>query len=183
MGAFVIPETDWLPSNRPFYAARMFVSFWRVADGAFSVWEADRGHRRIVPGTVWKEDHWGLPHDLAGLVVEAKLGLTGGFWSCVQAGATFKSLDRKRTKPGRDIVRAHRAELDVAEGEVHHHVAQWQHGRATPVAPALDRFRAEWTALPAGMRLRVHWPSLETQIEPVTEARKRRKRGVVAAHS
>jgi hypothetical protein len=153
----------------------VIVSFWRVLDGQFSVWEADRGHRRIVPGTVWKEGPWGLPHDLAGLVVEADLGVADGFWSCVGAGATFKSLDRRPTKPGRQIIRAHRAHLDSAEAAVHQHVADWRAGRPTPVAPMLDRFRERWGELPAGMRLRVHWPSLETHIEPVTGVRKRRR--------
>ena len=153
----------------------MIVSFWRVSDGAFSVWEADRGHRRIVPGTVWKEGRWGLPHDLAGLVVEAKLQVSGGFWSCVSAGATFKSLDRKLTKPGREVIRAHRADLDTAEAAVHAHVGAWEAGRPTPVGPTLDRFRTAWATLPDGMRLSVRWPTLETQLTPVTAARKRRR--------
>ena len=140
----------------------MFVSFWRVHDGEFSVWEADRGHRRIVPGPTWKEGRWGLPHDLAGLVVEARLGVTGGFWSCVQAGATFKSLGRKRTKPGRAVIREHRMDLDAAEGVVHGHVAQWLAGKPTPVARDLDRFRHLWTELPDGARLTIRWPTLET---------------------
>jgi hypothetical protein len=161
----------------------VLVSFWRVADGGFSVWEADRGRRRIVPGTVWKEGPWPLPHDLAGLVVEAALGLSGGFWSCVEAGATFKSLDRKRTKPGREVIRAHRAALDAAEAAVHHAITEWQAGRQTPAGPALDRFRKQWAELPGGMRLRVHWPTLESRVEPLPDAPARRKRGFVSAHS
>jgi hypothetical protein len=135
----------------------VFVSFWRVADDAFSVWEADRGHRRIVPGTVWKEGPWGLPHDLAGLVVEATLG--------------------------RQIIQVHRAELNAAEGAVHRSITEWQAGRQTPAGQALDRFRGEWAELPAGMRLRVRWPTLESQIEQLPDAGRRHRRGFVSAHS
>ena len=156
----------------------MRVSFWRVSDNAFNVWEADRGHRRLVPGTVWKEGLWGLPHDLAGLVVEARLGLQGGFWSCVGAGATFKSLDRKLTKPGRQIIREHRRELDAAEATVHGHVAAWLAGKQTPLRSDLDRFRTLWAELPEGQRLVVQWPTLETHTEPVAVTRKRRKQRI-----
>ena len=152
----------------------MLVSFWRIDDDRFSAWQADRGHRRIVPGTVWKEGPWGLPHDLAGLVVEAQLGIHGGFWSCVEAGATFKSLGRKQTKPGRDIIRVHRRQLDEAESAVHSHVGRWVAGQPTPMHAGLDRFRGLWQSLPAGMRLTVGWPSLVTRVEPVTAPRTRR---------
>lgn len=137
----------------------MRVTFWRFGDGRFSRWVADRGKRRIVPGTVWGESET-LPHDLAGMVVEATLPLDWGFWACVAAGATFESTGRRRTEPGRAVIRAHRAELDAAEHAAHEHVARWQRGDPTPAAEALDDMARRWAALGKGKTLTVEWPTL-----------------------
>ena len=56
-----------------------------------------------------------LPHDLATFVIEQALGIERGFWGCVAAGATFRSLGRRRTAPGVEVIRRHRAQLDDAE--------------------------------------------------------------------
>jgi hypothetical protein len=45
--------------------------------------------------------HTDLPHDLAQFVVEAALGLEAGFWNLVANRATFKSVGRRQTVPGR----------------------------------------------------------------------------------
>lgn len=100
-----------------------------------------------------------LPHDLAQFVVEATLGLEEGFWNLVANGATFKSLGRRQTKPGRQLIAAHRAELNEAEKVVNAHVAAWRDGDPTPVGPALDAMLARWRALRVGEELVVEWPT------------------------
>jgi hypothetical protein len=79
-----------------------------------------------------------LPHDLAQLVVEAGLGLEHGFWNLVANGATFRSLGRRPTRPGRQLIAAYRAELNEAENVVNAQVQAWRDGRPTPVGPELD---------------------------------------------
>lgn len=123
-----------------------------------------------------------LPHDLAQFVVELTLGLEEGFWNLVANGATFKSLGRRQTKPGRQLIAAHRAELNEAEKVVNAHVAAWRDGDPTPVGPALDAMLARWRALRVGEELVVEWPTwrLPRPSPPVRRApRQRRPRRVV----
>ncbi len=68
-------------------------------------WEAVRGKRARIPGTLMGYGA-GLPHDLAQYVVEAATGFDRGFWGLVARGATFRSMRRRRTKPGRAVVAA-----------------------------------------------------------------------------
>jgi hypothetical protein len=91
--------------------------------------------------------------------VEVTFGLEEGFWNLVANGATFKSLGRRRTKPGRQLIAAHRAALNEAEKVVNDHVAAWRDGEPTPVGPALDAMLARWRALPVGEELVVEWPT------------------------
>lgn len=105
-----------------------------------------------------RASHTDLPHDLAQFVVEAALGLEG-FWNLLANGATFKSLGRHQTKPGRRLIADHRAELNEAEGIVNVHVAAWRDGDPTPVGPALDAMLARWRALRVGEELVVEWPT------------------------
>jgi hypothetical protein len=100
-----------------------------------------------------------LPHDLAQFVVEATLGLEHGFWNLVANGATFKSIGRRRTKPGRQLIVTHRQELNEAEKVVNAHVATWHRGAPTPAGPALDSMLARWRALAIGEELVVEWPT------------------------
>jgi len=100
-----------------------------------------------------------LPHDLAQLVVEANLGVEHGFWNLLANGATFKSIGRRRTKPGRHLIVAHREELNAAEGAVNAHVDAWREGRPTLAGPALDAMLARWQSLPVGEELVVEWPT------------------------
>lgn len=91
-----------------------------------------------------------LPHDLAQLVVERELGLDHGFWGCVAAGATFRTLvrgGRKRTRPGVEIIRAHVEEIDAAEHLFHGHVGRWLRGEDTPARAALDEALAAWQSI------------------------------------
>ena len=63
-----------------------------------------------------------LPHDLAHFVVEAGLGLEHGFWNLVANGASFRSLGRRPTRPGRQLIAAYRVELNQAEWTVNDQV-------------------------------------------------------------
>jgi hypothetical protein len=102
-----------------------------------------------------------MPHDLEQLVFEATVGLEHGFWGSVAQGATFRSLGRKRTKPGRDVIRRHRIEIDLAEHIVHDHVDRWRAGKPTPCAERLEEFDARWRALDDRGSITVVWPTLE----------------------
>src|SRR5688500_15667644 len=117
-----------------------------------------------------------VPHDLATFVIEAELGISHGFWGCVAAGATFKSLGRRRTEPGRAVIRRHAAELDEAEALVNEVYFAWRRGEATPAGPALDAALAAWSRLPEGGSLTFDWP---TWARPVAGGRgDRRTRAV-----
>jgi hypothetical protein len=100
-----------------------------------------------------------LKQALAQFVVEAALGLEEGFWNLVANGASFKSIERRRTKPGRQLIADHRAELNEVEEIVNVHVAAWRDGDPTPVGPALDAMLARWRALRVGEELVVEWPT------------------------
>jgi hypothetical protein len=100
-----------------------------------------------------------LPHDLAQLVVEAGLGLEHGFWNLAANGATFESIGRRRTKPGRQLIAAYRSELNEAEGIVNAQVQAWRDGRPTPAGPALRAMVARWRALRPGEELVVELPT------------------------
>ena len=106
-----------------------------------------------------RASHTDLPHDLAQFVVEAALGLEEGFWNLVANGATFKSLGRRPTKPGRQLIADHRAELNQAEGIVSAHVEAWRDGNPTSLGPALDAMLARWRGLHVGEELVVEWPT------------------------
>ena len=80
-------------------------------------------------------------------------------WNLVANGASFKSVGRRQTKPGRQLIADHRSELNQAEGVVNVHVAAWRDGDPTPVGPALEAMLARWRALPFGEELVVEWPT------------------------
>lgn len=121
-------------------------------------WDATRGKRTRVPGTLMAAGK-GLPHDLAQYVIEASTGYKHGFWGLVAQGATFKSTGRRRTKPGRAVIAAHRDELAGAERLAGLHMAQWKAQVASPVSANLDRAQAQWNELHPGERLQFAWPS------------------------
>jgi len=113
------------------------VTFSKVDDGRGCRWDAVRGKRTRVPGPTMAAGRT-LPHDLSTFVVEAELGLPAGFWGCVAAGATFRSLPRRRTEQGTLVIREHTADLDRAEAVVGAEVGAWQRGEQPRTAPALD---------------------------------------------
>lgn len=137
------------------------VTFTKLVEKRVTTWTAVRGKRTVVPGSTMALGWGGMPHDLEQMVVEAVVGLEHGFWGSVAQGATFRSLGRKRTKPGRDVIRRNRIELDLSEHIVHDHVDRWRAGKATPCAAALTEFDRRWRALADGESLTVVWPTLE----------------------
>jgi hypothetical protein len=138
----------------------MYVTFQKLVEKRVSTWEAVRGKTIRVPGTTMALGRGDLPHDLTQLVVEATMGINDGFWGCIAAGATFRSTGRKRTRPGRAIIAAHREGLAEAERVVGMHVNAWKTGNATPIGEALNTFDEFWRSLDDGGSLRVEWPTL-----------------------
>jgi hypothetical protein len=151
----------------PIYNFRMRVEFCkrehkgRVLAG----WDATRGKRTRVPGAVMAAGK-SIPHDLAQYVIEASAGYHNGFWDLVVRGATFKSTGRRRTKPGRAVIAAHRDELAGVEKLAGLHKAGWKARRSSPVTDNLDRAMAQWNELEPEQRLVFIWPSPHGAIVP-----------------
>jgi len=121
-------------------------------------WTATRGKRTEVPGSYMPAGK-DIPHDLGQYVVEAATGYADGFWGLIDRGATFKSTGRKATRPGRAIIRDHRAELDASEGLAGAHLAAWRAGEISDVSDALTVAYDQWQALAPGEHLVFEWPS------------------------
>ena len=138
----------------------MRVEFFKVDSHGrqLSAWEATRGKRTRVPGTVMAAGK-GIPHDLAQYVIEAATGYRNGFWELVSKGATFKSTGRRRTKPGRAVIVEHRSELAGAEELAGLHLARWRGGDRSAVSDALSRALHQWRGLSADEHLAFEWPS------------------------
>ena len=134
------------------------VMFSRHREKGLCSWEALIGKRTRVPGTTMAAGA-GLPHDLAQYVIEAASACDDGFWGCVAKGATFKSTGRRRTKPGRAVIAAHRSGIVASEQLAGLHLASWRLGERTPVTAALDRALAQWRRLREGEQLTFDWPS------------------------
>ncbi len=132
----------------------MTVTFRRQGRGCS--WTALRPPRSVVPGPTMAAGG-DLPHDLATFVVEDALDLAHGFWGCVAAGATFKTLGRKRTPQGTQVIARHLEDLDAAETRVNEVYFAWRAGRPTEVDEALDVMLARWRAVPDGGELVVEW--------------------------
>jgi hypothetical protein len=146
------------------------VTFTKMVEKRVTTWTAVRGKRTVVPGTTMALGRGGMPHDLEQFVVEAVVGLEHGFWGAVADGATFRSLGRKRTRPGRDVIRRYKVEIELSEHIVHDHVDRWRAGRPTPCADRLTEFDARWRALPDRGSLTVVWPTLEVLDAPAAVA-------------
>ena len=101
-----------------------------------------------------------LPHDLSTFVIERSLRVEHGFWGCVSKGATFRSLGRRRTEPGRAVIRAHVADLNAAEKLVNEAYLRWRRGVDTPLGPDLDEMLDRWRKLEEDdeEELVVEWP-------------------------
>jgi hypothetical protein len=143
----------------------MRVEFYKQgANGRrLAAWEATRGKRTNIPGTVMAEGK-SIPHDLAQYVIEAATGYRDGFWDLVAKGATFKSTGRRRTKPGRRVIAEHRTQLAGAERLAGLHLAHWHAQRPSPVTDALNHAFAQWRELSTQQRLAFEWPSAHGQV-------------------
>ena len=154
------------------------MTFRKLDGGRLCTWDALRGKRTRVPGTTMASGKT-LPHDVSTFVVEAELGLRHGFWGCVADGATFRTLGRRRTKPGRRVIQEHVAELDDAELRVNAEVWAWHQGVKSRTAPALDAMLARWQALPVDGELVLHWQGPDgPQLHPGDQRRVRARAAV-----
>ncbi|MCU1485281.1 MAG: hypothetical protein JWN67_2027 [Actinomycetia bacterium] len=126
-------------------------------------WDAVRGARTRIPGS-YMPAGVDVPHDVLQYVVEAATGFRHGFWGLLSDGATFKSTGRRRTKPGRQLIAEHRAELQTAEHLPHEHVTAWRAGERTPVTALIDVAFEQWRSLDAGEVLVFEWPSPEGRV-------------------
>ena len=121
-------------------------------------WEAHCAKRRRVPGP-YMPAGVDIPHDLLQYVVEAASGMRHGFWGLIDEGATFKSTGRKRTKPGRAVIRAHEDELQEAEHLPGVYVAAWRAGEQGEIVTLVDTAYRQWLSLGPGDHLVFEWPS------------------------
>lgn len=134
----------------------MRVTFTKSDNGRTCGWVAVRPPRTVVPGATMAAGG-DIPHDLSTFVIEQALGIEHGFWGCVAAGATFRSLGRKRTDQGRAVIRRHLPELDDAERRVNEVYIAWRRGEPTPATDALDATLADWRRVPRGGDLVLEW--------------------------
>ena len=134
------------------------VDFFRDDESRVSGWEAVRGKRTRIPGSVMGLGRGVISHDLAQYVIEAATGYQNGFWGLLAQGATFKSTGRRRTRPGRAVIAAHRQDLLASEHLAGAYLAAWKAGAASPVTAALDRAAGQFSRLQPGERLRFEWP-------------------------
>lgn len=132
----------------------MTVTFHRR--GRTCSWTALRPPRSMVPGPAMAAGG-DLPHDLYTFVIEDALDLEFGFWGCVAAGATFKTLGRKRTPQGKAVIDQHLDELQAAEARVNEIYFAWREGRPTPLDHDLDSMLARWRDVPDGGDLFAEW--------------------------
>jgi hypothetical protein len=139
--------------------AIVWVEFYRDDEARVSCWEAVRGKRTRVPGSVMALGRGVISHDLAQYVIEAATGYQHGFWGLLAKGATFKSTGRRRTRPGRAVIAAHRQDLVESEHLAAVHMAAWGAGEQTAVTEALSRAADQFFRLQRGERLRFEWPS------------------------
>lgn len=137
----------------------MRVAFYRDDENRVTGWNAVRGKRTRIPGTVMALGRGDISHDLAQYVVEAATGYQTGFWGLLSRGATFRSTGRKRTQPGRALIVAHRDDLDQAEQIAAIHIAGWRSGKDDPVSYALRAAASQFSSLGRGEELVYEWPS------------------------
>ena len=160
----------------------MRVAFYKVDDGRLCAWTALIPKRRPLQGTTMAAGR-DLPHDLAQFVVESTLGLRCGFWGLLSIGATFESVRRRPTKPGRQVISTHHAALVATERVVNAHATAWRAKAATPVGPALDEMLARWRSLRAGEELRVEWTISPAAGRPQRAAASVSSASVTSCHS
>lgn len=132
----------------------MTVTFQKRGRGC--AWVALRPPRSTVPGPTMAAGG-DIPHDLYTFVIEDAFDIEHGFWGCVAAGATFKTLGRKRTPQGRAVITRFLEELDVAEAKVNEIYFAWRAGEATDIDNELNTMLDRWQSLKDGGDLVVEW--------------------------
>ncbi len=140
------------------------VEFYRDDEARVSGWEAVRGKRTRIPGTVMGLGRGEISHDLAQYIIEAATGYSSGFWGLLSRGATFRSTGRRRTKPGKAVIAAHRQDLLASEHLAGAYLAAWKAGAASPVTEALSRAAVQFSRLQPGERLRFEWPQAHGEV-------------------
>jgi hypothetical protein len=121
-------------------------------------WQAILGKRRPItagPMTIGRD----IPHDLAQYVIESMTGCENGFWGSVARGATFRSMQKRRTKPGRAVIAANRQDLVGSEHLAGRYFGRWRARDASPVVAAMDVAFDQWKSLGPTDRLVFEWPS------------------------
>jgi hypothetical protein len=134
----------------------MEVRFRKGKDGRTCSWVALRPKRVRVPGPTMAAGA-DIPHDLATFVIEQALGIRHGFWGCVSEGATFRTLGRKRTEPGKAVIKRHLTDLNEAETRVNDVYFTWREGGTTPVSETLDETLTRWRNLREYEELTLLW--------------------------
>ncbi|MFP5489529.1 MAG: hypothetical protein ACLGHQ_14650 [Acidimicrobiia bacterium] len=141
----------------------MKVTFHRRGRGCG--WTAVRPPRSVVPGPTMAAGG-DLPHDLYTFVIEHALDIEHGVWGCVAAGATFKTLGRKRTPQGKAVIARHLDDLDAAEARVNEIYFDWRSGTPTELDEELDTMLSRWRAVPDGGNLGLEWRIDHTRRRP-----------------
>lgn len=132
----------------------MTVVFRRQGRGCS--WTALRPPRTVIPGPTMAAGG-DLPHDLYTFVIEDALDLEFGFWGCVAAGATFRSLGRKRTPQGKAVIARHLDDLDAAEVRVNEIYFGWRAGQPTELDAQLHGALEQWRSVPDDGELQLDW--------------------------
>jgi hypothetical protein len=137
----------------------MQVEFYRDDEARVTGWDAVRGKRTRIPGTIMALGRGDISHDLAQYVIEAASDYREGFWGLLERGATFRSTGRKRTKPGRALIAEHRRALNDSEALAGIYLGSWKAGEQNEVTAALSVAAHQFQALRPGERLHFEWPS------------------------
>jgi hypothetical protein len=141
------------------------VEFWRDDEARVSGWDVCLPRRRPIRGGVMALGRGQISHDLAQYVIEAATGYDHGFWGLVSQGATFRTMSKPVTKPGRAIIVRHRAALEDSEHLAGVHLGDWRGGEQTPVTALLSQAARQFQALGPADRLVAEWPSPQGWIE------------------
>ena len=142
----------------------MRVEFWRDDEARVSGWDVYLPGRRPVRGGVMALGRGLTSHDLTQFVIEAATGYDHGFWGLISQGATFRTMHKVVTKPGRAVIVRHRRSLEDSEHLAGVHVGDWRSGLRTPVTLLLTRAAQQFQALGPADRLVFEWPSAHGRI-------------------
>jgi hypothetical protein len=150
------------------------VTFTKASErDRWPVWVGQAGKRRIE-GSAVGADPRHLPHDVVTFVVERELGIADGFFGTVAAGGTFRSMAKRKNKPGRAVIARNVPAIDAAEKVVNRTWSDWLAGRDTPCNAALDRTYREWMSLPPGGSMTLEW--LRSAAHPAAPKKRHRRR-------